>query len=140
MLETDPQEQIALRTQSRLWDQGPVPDPADCDSFVYANGTVVAPVVGFGTSLTDAAVLQLEKLNEAQRAVFLDLFVGVLKLRMIRVPMGQLAIFPERSYSFLPLERRLPILSETARGYNRPDLRAQVRPSAFFAFSPEDHS
>ena len=85
------------------------------------------PVLGFGTSLTDAAVLQLHKLDpERVRTLFYFLF-AFCRMQFVRIPMGS-CDFSWRSYSFLP--NAPPASSDDEAQW----VKANVR------FAPEDEA
>ena len=90
-----------------------VPSPPKVTRFVYASGKKISPVLGFGTSLTDSAVLQLEKLNQAQKDALYEFHFGLCKQTMMRVPIGS-CDFSVRQYSCLKKPRSLELLAQDA--------------------------
>jgi glucosylceramidase len=90
-----------LRTVRRLEPEAdPVPSPPECSTFVYADGSPLSHVVGFGTALTDSAVLQLNQMTPEQVAALFEFHFGLCRMQFIRIPMGS-CDFSLRQYSFI---------------------------------------
>lgn len=97
----DPDTGFVFRRSELQWSrEREIPAPPECNHFVYANATPLAPVVGFGTSLTDATVMQLDTFNAAQADALLEFYFGLCRMRLVRVPMGS-CDFSVRQYSFV---------------------------------------
>src|SRR5947209_446696 len=76
-----------------------LPHPIFSPAVVYANSSPKRQLLGFGTSFTDAAVIQLDAMPKEQAYNLLKMQVGFSRMRLIRVPMGS-CDFSVRQYSF----------------------------------------
>lgn len=87
-------------THSPPFEDAPVPHPF-MNNFVYVNKEPVRPVWGFGTSLTDASVEQLNSMPLEIADQVLNLQLGLQGLKRIRIPIGSCDFRPDsKPYSF----------------------------------------
>lgn len=113
--ESDPHAGFVFKRSVLHWSRDPdIPAPPGASDFVYANATPLRAVTGFGTSLTDAAVMQLDKMTPEQSDALLAFHCGLCKMHMIRVPMGS-CDFGTRSYSFVDREANLAVQPEDTK-------------------------